>query len=72
MGTNSFYAKNLTDDQLDRVDTVRQNFSQLFDYLDSEIPTGREKALYKTKLEEACMWAVKAISEEKTEEIEII
>ena len=69
MGTNSFYAKKLTDDQLDRVDTVRHNFSQLFDYLDSVIPTGREKALYKTKLEEACMWAVEAIS---NEEIEII
>ena len=65
MGINSFYSKNLNEDQLDRVDTVKRNFSQLFDYLDSCIPTGREKALYKTKLEEACMWAVKAIAEEK-------
>lgn len=71
MGTNKFYSKKLSDDQLNRVDTVRQNFTQLYDFLDEIIPNGREKSLYITKLEEACMWAVKAISEEQ-EEIEII
>ena len=65
MGTNIFYSQKLNDEQLDRVDVVRQTFSQLFDYLDDLIPTRREKSLYKTKLEEASMWAVKAISFEE-------
>ena len=62
MGTDRFYSKKLSDDQLDRVDLIRQNFTQLYDYLDSEIPTSREKDIYTTKMEEACMWAVKAVS----------
>lgn len=69
MGTNKFYSKELSDSQRDRIDTVRSNFTQLFDYLDSEIPNGREKSLYITKMEEACMWAVKAISLDETIEL---
>ena len=65
MGTDRFYSKELTDKQKDSIQLIRQNFTQLYDYLDSEIPAGREKSLYTTKLEEACMWAVKAIAEEK-------
>lgn len=68
MGTDRFYSKQLTDDQKDRIDTVRSNFTQLYDYLDGEIPNGREKSLYTTKMEEACMWAVKAVSREKKDE----
>lgn len=68
MGTDRFYSKELTDNQKDRVNLVRQNFTALYDYLDGEIPSGREKSLYTTKLEEACMWAVKAIAEEKETE----
>lgn len=68
MGTNIFYSRGLTDEQQARVNTIKFNFSQLFDHLDSYIPIGREKSLYKTKLEEACMWAVKAIANEKEEE----
>lgn len=62
MGTDKFYAKALTNEQKDKIDLIRQNFTQLYDYLDGEIPYGREKSLYTTKLEEACMWAVKAVS----------
>ena len=65
MGTDRFYSKQLTDKQKDSIQLIRQNFTQLYDYLDSEIPAGREKSLYTTKMEEACMWAVKAIAEEK-------
>ena len=73
MGSNLFYTKELTDSQKDRVDLVRMNFTQLYNYLDSEIPTSREKSLYITKMEEACMWAIKAISrEENPEDIEVI
>ena len=62
MGTDRFYSKQLTEKQKDSIQLIRQNFTQLYDYLDSEIPTSREKSLYTTKLEEACMWAVKAVS----------
>ena len=62
MGTDRFYSKQLTEKQKDSVQLIRQNFTQLYDYLDSEIPTSREKSLYTTKMEEACMWAVKAVS----------
>ena len=62
MGTDRFYSKQLTDKQKDSIQLIRQNFTQLYDYLDSEIPTSREKSLYTTKMEEACMWAVKAVS----------
>lgn len=64
MGTDRFYSKQLSDEQKDRIDTIRRNFTQLYDYLDSEIPSGREKSLYATKMEEACMWAIKAVSRE--------
>ena len=71
MGTEKFYSRNeLTEDQLDRIDVVRSNFAQLYDFLDNVIMTSREKSLYATKLEESCMWAVKAISRE--EEIEVL
>lgn len=71
MGTEKFYSRHdLTDDQLDRIDVVQSNFAQLYDFLDNVIMNSREKSLYATKLEEACMWAVKAVSRE--EEIEII
>ena len=62
MGTDRFYSKELTEKQKDSIQLIRQNFTQLYDYLDSEIPAGREKSLYTTKMEEACMWAVKAVS----------
>ena len=64
MGTDRFYSKELTEKQKDSIQLIRQNFTQLYDYLDSEIPAGREKSLYTTKMEEACMWAIKAVSRE--------
>ena len=68
MGTDKFYSKELTEKQKENADYIRMNFTALYDYLDSFIPDSREKSLYQTKLEEACMWAIKAIASEKTEE----
>lgn len=65
MGTDRFHAKALTTEKADRIDTIRQSFTLLYDHLDDIIPIGREKSLYVTKLEEACMWAVKAVAEER-------
>ena len=73
MLSNKFYSRELKDTQKDDINTVQSNFTMLYDYLDSIIPEGREKSLYTTKLEEACMWATKAISiAEVKEEGELI
>lgn len=57
-----FYSKELTEEQLDRVNHIKKNFTELYNWINACIPEGREKDLYTTKLEEACMWAVKAVS----------
>ena len=65
MGTDRFYSKELTPSQTMKVDCIRSNFTMLFNNLDDGIPDSREKSLYITKMEEACMWAIKAVSNEK-------
>lgn len=65
MGTDRFYSKELSPVQMMKVDCIRSNFTLLFNDLDDGIPEGREKSLYITKLEEACMWAIKAVANEK-------
>ena len=68
MGTDRFLSKELSEGQKENLSYIKSNFTALYDYLDNFIPEGREKSLYATKLEEACMWAVKAISREEKEE----
>ena len=57
-----FYAKEVTKEQKEKMDYVRSEFALLYDAINHCVPSGREKELYTTKLEEACMWAIKAIS----------
>ena len=57
-----FYAKALTKEQSEKIEYIRGEFALLYDSINHCIPEGREKSLYTTKLEEACMWAVKAVS----------
>lgn len=66
MGTNRFLSKELTEEQKMIIDVIRHTFTLTYNTLDESIPEGREKSLYITKLDEACMWAVKAVSREKT------
>lgn len=62
----------VTNDQSDRIDQVRAYFGMTLAALDEHVPDGKEKGIMVTKLEEACMWAVKGISreEEMVKEIE--
>lgn len=63
-----FKSQALTLDQCVRVEAVQTSFASLFNTIDKYIPEGREKSLTITKLEEACMWAVKGISKESLKE----
>ena len=54
-------------DQAKRIDGVREQFSNLYDYIEKNCKPSRETALVFTKLEEAQFWAIKGITREKKE-----
>lgn len=51
----------LDEEQQDDMQNLREHFSEMYDYIESEIMNSREKELALTKLEEAQFWAAKAI-----------
>ena len=51
----------LDEEQQDDMQNLRERFSEMYDYIESEIMNSREKELALTKLEEAQFWAAKAI-----------
>lgn len=55
----------LTEEQSEAIGTVRMNFQLLTSILEEVLPEGREKAIVRTKLEEAAMWSNKSISHVK-------
>ena len=67
-----FGSQALSTDQSNRIEKVRAYFTMTLTALDEMVPDGKEKGIMVTKLEEACMWAVKGISreEEMVKEIE--
>lgn len=52
----------VTDKQAQDVKQIRENFSLLTDVLTQLVPNGRYLSIVQTKLEEACMFAVKGIT----------
>jgi hypothetical protein len=52
----------VTDKQAQDVKQIRENFSLLSDVLTQLVPNGRYLSIVQTKLEEACMFAVKGIT----------
>ena len=52
----------LSDDEKANVHNIKVFADGLADMIDGGAPDGREKALALTKLEEAVMWAVKAVT----------
>ena len=64
----SFGSSSLSDDQKQRVSKIRDEFCHLLKEVDKIIlpsmAQGREFSICKTKLEEACMWAIRSVSRE--------
>ena len=56
------------EEQKDRVEKVRNLFSDLYNEIEKNCKPSRETSLVFTKLEEAQFWAIKGITREKTEE----
>ena len=56
------------EEQKDRIEKVRNLFSDLYNEIEKNCKPSRETSLIFTKLEEAQFWAIKGITREKTEE----
>lgn len=55
---------NVNDEQKNRIDYVRNMFSDMYDFIEKNCKSSRETALSITKLEEAQFWAIKGITRE--------
>ena len=55
----------VNDEQKKRIDDIRNMFSDVYDFIESNCKSSREKSLALTKLEEAQFWAIKGITREK-------
>lgn len=54
--------------QNNRIDDVRNMFSDVYDFIESNCKSSRETSLAMTKIEEAQFWAIKGITREKQKE----
>lgn len=60
---NDYQSHNLNDDGLRKVAEVKMAFSELLNAVESAVPKpSRERSLVATKLQEACMFAVRAVA----------
>lgn len=48
-----------------RIQEVRENFSNMYDFIEKTCKSSRETSLVMTKLEEAQFWTIKSITREK-------
>ncbi len=53
------------EEQKDKIAKTRNAFTDVVAYILENMEDSREKSLVLTKLEEACMWAIKGITREK-------
>ena len=53
------------DETQDKIANTRNAFTDITTYVLENLKDSREKSLALTKLEEACMWAIKGITREK-------
>jgi hypothetical protein len=59
-----FASVSMNGEQIARVQKLREAFTYLMDAIEENVHPGRARALVTTHLEEASMWATKAISRE--------
>lgn len=57
----------INEEQKERIDKIRNLFSNLYDEIEKTCKPSRETSLVFTKLEEAQFWAIKGITREKGE-----
>ena len=57
----------INDNQKDRIEEIRNLFSEMYNLIEQVCKSSRETSLVFTKLEEAQFWAIKSISREKEE-----
>ena len=57
-----FASHDLRDVGLARIEDIRAAFSELLVTVEANLPPGDERLLVVTKLQEACMWAVRGIA----------
>ena len=63
-----FKYHSVDDDQIRTMATIREVTTGLAVIINERCPSGREKSLALTKLEECAMWANKSIAMQKTED----
>lgn len=55
----------VNDEQKNRIDDIRNMFSDVYDFIETNCKQSRETSLAITKLEEAQFWAIKGITREE-------
>lgn len=55
----------VSEEQQNRIDDIRNMFSDVYDFIETNCKTSRETSLAITKLEEAQFWAIKGITREE-------
>ena len=55
----------VNEEQNNRIDDVRNMFSDVYDFIESNCKSSRETSLAMTKIEEAQFWAIKGITREE-------
>lgn len=55
------------DDKKEKISNTRSAFTDVTEFILENLKDSREKSLALTKIEEACMWAIKGITREESE-----
>lgn len=56
---------NVDEEKQNRIDDIRNMFSDVYDFIETNCKPSRETSLAITKLEEAQFWAIKGITREE-------
>lgn len=57
----------VSEEKNNRIQLIRENFSNMYDFIEKTCKNSRETSLVMTKLEEAQFWAIKGITRESEE-----